>query len=437
MNANPKGAVIDPTGLVQCCRPEGSGPRVFDPVKLRRDFPILEQAIHGDKKLAYLDNAATTQKPASVVCALCDYYQLCNANVHRSLHYLAEQATKRFEAARKSVARFIHAPDIKSIIFTRGTTESINVVAHGWGRKFLKEGDEIVLTEMEHHSNLIPWQQVAAATGAKLRFVPVLEDGTLDLADYRNLLSRRVQLVAFAHASNVLGTVNPVKQMTAEAHAAGALVLVDAAQSAPQRTVDVQDIGCDFLAFSGHKMMAPTGIGVLYGRTELLYEMDPFMFGGEMISRVTYDSATWADLPQKFEAGTPNIGGAIGLGAAVEYLESLGMDKVAAYEQELTQYTIQTLERIPGLRVFGHAPDRGGAVSFEVEGVHPHDLAQFVDRDGVAIRAGHLCAQPLMNKLGVPAVSRASVYVYNLREEVDRLATAILKAKEFFAHGIR
>ncbi len=435
MNGKTQGAGVGPTGLVLCCRPEGPGLREFDPVRLRRDFPILEQTIHGDKKLAYLDNAATTQKPASVVCALCDYYQLCNANVHRSIHYLAEQATQRFEDSRKAVARFIHAPDTKNIIYTRGTTESINIVAQGWGRKFLKSGDEIISTEMEHHSNLVPWQIVAQATGAKLRLVPVREDGTLDLDAWRGMLSGRTKLAAFTHVSNVLGTVNPVKEMIADARRAGAVTVVDGAQSVPQRATDVQDLGCDFLAFSGHKMLGPTGIGVLYGCTELLEAMDPVVFGGEMISKVTYESATWADLPQKFEAGTPPIGGAIALGAAVEYLESLGMDKVAAYEKELAAYTMKKLGEIPGLRIFGHAPERGGAISFEVDGVHPHDLAQFVDRDGVAIRAGHLCAQPLMRKLGVPAVSRASVYLYNLKDEIDRLAAAILKAKEFFAHG--
>lgn len=429
-------AKVNPAGLVMCSRPS-TGPREFDPVKIRRDFPILEQTIHGDKKLAYLDNAATTQKPAAVVCALCDYYQLCNANVHRSIHYLAEQATQRFEEARQKVARFIGSPSERTVIFTRGTTESINLVAHGWGRKFLKAGDEIVLTEMEHHSNLVPWQMAAQAAGAKLRFVPVCEDGTLDLDAYRRLLSKRVKLVAFAQASNVLGTVNPVKRMIADAHAAGAVALVDAAQSVPHRRVNVQDLDADFLAFSGHKMCAPTGVGVLYGRESLLAEMDPFMTGGEMIAKVTYESATWADLPQKFEAGTPNIASAIGLGAAVDYLEALGMDKVAAYERELADHTIGALEAIPGVRIFGRAPERGGAVSFEVEGVHPHDLAQFVDREGVAIRAGHLCAQPLMRKLGVPAVSRASVYIYNLKDEIDRLAAAVVKAKDYFAHGTR
>jgi cysteine desulfurase / selenocysteine lyase len=428
---------IGPTGLVMCQRPGERGPREFDPAKLRRDFPILEQTIHGNKKLAYLDNAATTQKPADVVCALCDYYQLCNANVHRSIHYLAEQATQRFEEARGKVARFIGASSTRSIIFTRGTTEGINLVANGWGRKFLKSGDEIIVTEMEHHSNLVPWQLVAKSAGAKLRFVPVSDDGTLDLNVFHKLLSKRTKLVAFTHVSNVLGTVNPAKQMVAGAHAAGALALVDGAQSVPHRATDVQDIGADFLAFSGHKMCGPTGIGVLYGREELLADMDPFMGGGEMISKVTYETATWAELPQKFEAGTPNIAGAVGLGAAVDYLQALGMDKIEAYEQELTLYAMRRLLEIQGLRIFGRAPERGGAISFEVDGIHPHDLAQFVDREGIAIRAGHMCCQPLMGKLDVPAVSRASVYLYNLREEIDRLVESIEKAKGYFLRGTR
>ena len=416
---------------------QSSGP-VFDPVKIRADFPILNQLIHEKKQLAYLDNAATTQKPAVVVCGLCDYYQAFNANVHRSLHYLAEQATQRFEDARKKVGSFIGAPNTRSVIFTRGTTEGLNRVAWSWGRKFLCPGDEIVLTEMEHHSNLVPWQLVAKEKGAVLRFVPVLTDGTLDQEVYARLLaSGRVKLAAFTHISNVLGTVNPVKEMTAAAHKAGAVVLVDAAQSVPNRAVNVVDIGCDFMAFSGHKMLAPTGIGILYGREALLESMDPFMAGGEMINRVDLDHSTWADLPQKFEAGTPSIAGAIGMGTAVTYLSKIGMDVIEAHERRLTQYTLNRLEQVPGVRVFGHAQDRSGAVSFEVEGVHPHDMAQFADREGVAIRAGHLCAQPLMRRLGVPAVNRASVYLYNMESEIDQLAAAVLKAKEFFAHGTR
>lgn len=409
----------------------------LDPAKIREDFPILNLTVHGGKKLAYLDNAATTQKPAKVVCSLCDYYQAFNANVHRSLHYLAEQATQRFEEARRKVVKFVGAASEREIVFTRGTTESINLVAYGWGRKFLNAGDEIVLTEMEHHSNLVPWQLLAKEKGAALHFVPVFDDGTLDLSAYHNLLSRRVKLVAFTHVSNVLGTVNPVRSMAAEARDAGAVVLVDAAQSVPNRPVDVKEIGCDFLAFSGHKMIGPTGIGVLYGREELLQKMDPFMAGGEMINKVYTDHSTWAELPQKFEAGTPSISSAIGLGIAIDYLTAIGLDRINAYEQELTRYALRTLAQIPGVKIFGHAPERGGAVSFDVEGIHPHDMAQFADREGVAIRAGHLCAQPLMRRLGVPAVNRASVYFYNLKTEIDQLAEAIVKAKGYFAHGTR
>ena len=409
----------------------------FDPVELRADFPILNQRIYGDKPLAYLDNAATTQKPAAVVCALCDYYQAYNANVHRSLHYLAGQATQLFEEARQKVRAFIHAPSERNVVFTRGTTESINLVVQSWGRKFLGRGDEIVLTEIEHHSNLVPWQILAKEKGATLKFVPMLDDGTLDLDAYRKLLTPRVKLVSFAHISNVLGTVNPAKQIIADAHAVGAVVVVDGAQSVPNMPVDVRDLGCDFLAFSGHKMLGPTGIGVLYGKEKLLEEMDPFMAGGEMISKVFYDHATWADLPQKFEAGTPNIAGSIGLGTAIDYLTRIGMNHVHRYEKELTVYAIDRLSAVSGLRIFGRAKERSGAISFELEGIHPHDLAQFVDQEGIAIRAGHLCAQPLMQKLGVPAVSRASLYFYNLPEEIDRLVAAIEKAKGFFLHGTR
>lgn len=409
----------------------------FDPRKLRGDFPILNTTMYGSKKLVYLDNAATTQKPAPMVCAMCDYYQAFNANVHRSLHFLGGQATQRFEEARKKVARFIGASGEREVVFTRGTTESINLVAHGWGRKFIKSGDEIVLTEMEHHSNLIPWQLLAREKGAVLRFIPVKEDGTLDLLEYRRLLSAKVRLVAISHVSNVLGTVNPVRQIIDGAHAVGAVTLVDAAQSVPGRPVNVADLDCDFLAFSGHKMLAPTGIGILYGKEAVLSEMDPFMGGGEMISRVEFDSATWAEIPQKFEAGTPPIAGAVGLGAAIDYLVQVGMANIEAYDGELTRYALDRLAVVPGLRIFGSAPERSSAISFEVEGIHPHDLAQFLDTQGVAIRAGHMCAQPLLRKLGVAAVSRASFYFYNLPEEADLLVEAILKARDYFNHGTR
>jgi cysteine desulfurase/selenocysteine lyase len=419
----------------KCLGVADMGETGFDVAKIRQDFPILNRRIHKDKPLAYLDNAATTQKPSVVVCALCDYYQICNANVHRSLHLLADEATQHFEEARRKVVQFIHARNEKEIIYTRGTTESINLVAYSWGRKHIKAGDEIILTEMEHHSNLVPWQILAKEKNAVLRFIPVLEDGTLDMKMYHQLLNPKVKLVGVVHISNVLGTINPIHEIIADAHRIGALVLVDGAQSVPHMPIDVQEIDCDFLAFSGHKMMAPTGVGVLYGKESVLETMDPFMGGGEMINKVTLEGSTWADLPLKFEAGTPHISGAIGLGAAINYLMNVGMKQVEKYEHELTRYTLEKLSPIPGLKIYGHAPERSGAISFVLNDVHPHDLAQFVDQAGVAIRAGHMCAQPLMRKLGVPAVSRASLYVYNLPCEIDQLVDAIYKAKEYFSHG--
>ncbi|MBU0678288.1 MAG: cysteine desulfurase [Verrucomicrobia bacterium] len=399
---------------------------------LRFQFPILAQKIHGDKRLAYLDNAATTQKPQPVICALCEYYEFCNSNVHRALHELAERATEQYDESRRKVARFIGAGQEESVVFTRGTTESINLVAYAWGRKFIEEGDVILLTEMEHHSNIIPWQILAREKGAKLVYVPVLDDGSLDIEAFHRSLSSKVKLFAVTHMSNVLGTINPVKELADAARAAGARVLVDGAQSAPHMPIDVQDLGVDFFAFSGHKMCAPTGIGALYARRELLEDMDPFMGGGEMINRVSLDDATWAEVPHKFEAGTPNISGAVGLGVAVDFLANLGMDKILEHDRRLTAYTIEKLSAIEGIKIFGKAPERGGAISFEVAGIHPHDLSQLVDREGVAIRAGHMCAQPLMKRLGVGAVSRASVYLYNVEEDVDQLVYAIGKAKDFF-----
>ena len=407
----------------------------FDPRTIRRDFPVLQQTVRG-KPLTYLDNAATTQKPSEVIQAVCQYYGTCNANVHRAFHFLAEEATRRYEEVRKLVAAFVGAGSAREIVFTRGTTEGLNLVAHAWARKFLRAGDAILLTEMEHHSNLIPWQLAARATGATLRVVPVQPDGTLDLDGlHRHLADGAVKLVTVTQMSNVLGTVNPVRDLAAAAHAAGALVLVDGAQSVPHLPVSVREIGCDFLAFSGHKMCGPTGIGVLYARAELLEAMDPFQAGGEMIDHVDLESATWAEIPHKFEAGTPNVSSAIGLGAAVEYLNRLGREALAAYEADLTRTAVEALRAVPGVRVFGDAPERGGAVSFDVDGVHPHDLAQFLDGDGIAIRAGHLCCQPLMRRLGVPAVNRASLAFYNLREEVDHLAAAIGRARAYFGHG--
>jgi len=414
---------------------QAQAPAAFDVEQVRGDFPILAEHVHEGKPLIYLDNAATTQKPRAVIDALAAYYERANSNVHRALHQLAVRATGGYEAVRKKVADFINAPDESGIIYTRGTTEGINLVAHSWGRKFVGEGDEIILTEMEHHSNLIPWQLLAREKGAKLRFVPVREDGTLDLEVYRTLLGLRTRLVAVSQMSNVLGTINPVKEIIELAHEHGARVVVDAAQSVPHMPVDVQALGCDFLAFSGHKMCGPTGIGVLYVRDAELEKMEPFQGGGEMIEKVRLESATWAEPPHKFEAGTPNIAGVFGLGAAIDFLSSIGMDAIRAYEVDLTRYMLEQLKTIPGLKVFGHAPERGGAVAFELPGVHPHDIAQFVDREGVAIRAGHHCAQPLMRKLGVVATARASIYFYNLPREVDTLVKALVSTKGFFGHA--
>lgn len=406
----------------------------LDPVAVRRDFPVLNQTIRG-KPLIYLDHAATSQKPASVIRGECEYYGTCNANVHRAIHYMAEEATRRYEEVRRDLARFLGAPDPRGVIFTRGTTESINLVAHSWGRAFVHAGDVLVLTEMEHHSNLIPWQQLAAERSASLRFIGVRDDGTLDLNDLDRLLEGRVKLVAVTHMSNVLGTVNPIAELARRAHAAGALLLVDAAQSVPHFPVSFEALGCDFLALSGHKMCGPTGTGALVARPEWLDRMPPFMSGGEMIARVDLDRATWAELPHKFEAGTPNIAGVIGWGAALQYLDALGMEAIATYEEELTTYAIKVLDGIPGLRLHGRAPQRGGALSFSIDHVHPHDLAQLLDRDGIAIRAGHLCAQPLMRRLGVPAVNRASLAFYNLKTEIDVLARSIEAAQRYFGHG--
>lgn len=408
----------------------------LDPHQVRWDFPILHQLVHDDKRLAYLDNAATTQKPVEVIDALEQYYEAYNSNVHRAIHVLGEQATAAYEDARQSVAALLNAPATEGVIFTRNTTESINLVAQSWARRALQAGDEIILSVMEHHSNLVPWQLVAAQTGAQVKFVGLREDGSLDLEAYHDLLGPRTKLVALTHMSNILGTINPIRDLVAAAHDAGALFLVDGAQSVPHFPVDVQALDCDFLAFSGHKMCGPTGIGVLYGKPALLEAMDPFLGGGEMIHKVTLEGATWADLPHKFEAGTPNIAGAIGLGAAIEYLTHHGLDQIGQHDQELTRYALPRLAEVPGLRVLGHAAQRGGVISFLMDGMHPHDISQLVDREGVAVRAGHGCAQPLMRLLGVPAVTRASFYLYTVEEDIDQLVGALHKARDFFGHGL-
>lgn len=404
---------------------------MLDPYRIRTDFPILSREVNG-KPLVYLDSTATTQKPTAVLEAMRKYYEHSNANVHRGTYTLAQEATEAYEATRSKVARFIHAPSDSGVIFTRNTTEAINLVAQAWGRANLHAGDEIILTEMEHHSNLIPWQMVARERGAVLKFLHVMDDGTLDVGEVDTLLSDRTKLVGLVHVSNVLGTINPVKEIAKRAHAAGARILVDGAQSVPHMPVDVKDIDCDFFAFSGHKMLGPTGIGVLYGKPKILDAMPPFLGGGEMIREVQLDWSTYNDIPWKFEAGTPNIGGAIGLGAAIDYLDAVGMGEVRAHEERITAKALAALRDIEGLEVFG--PEvRGGVVSFAMRGVHPHDIATILDQDGVEIRAGHHCAQPLMRRLNVVATARASFYIYNTESEIEVLVESLKKVKEVFA----
>ncbi len=407
----------------------------IDVEAIRKDFPILSRTVHG-RPLVYLDNAATTQKPQTVLDALVHYYQNYNANIHRGLHTLSEEATARYEEVRVKTAQFINAPGYESIVFTRNATESINLVAHAWGRRNLKAGDEIVSTVMEHHSTLIPWQLLAKATGAQLRFVDIDDDGRLVWNDVKRLIGDKTRLVAVTQMSNVLGTINPVREIAELAHRHGALVLVDGAQSVPHMPVDVTELDCDFLAFSAHKMLGPTGVGVLYARPGLLKEMDPFLGGGEMISRVTLEDATWNEVPWKFEAGTPNIADVIAFGAAIEYLQGLGMEAVRAHERELAAYALDSLAMIPGLVVYGpNDPDiRGGVLAFNYGDLHPHDLGQVLDyQHSVAVRAGHHCAQPLMRRLGCVATARASFYVYNTKEEIDVLVEGVRDAVRFFS----
>jgi len=400
---------------------------------VRRDFPVLSRIVNG-RPLVYLDNAATSQKPRPVIRAISDYYESYNANVHRGLHTLSEEATAAYEGARAKIARFIGAPDPACLIFTRNTTEAINLVAYAWGRKNLHPGDAIVATRMEHHSNLVPWQMLASETGADLRFVELTQDGQLDLESLDAALAGGARLVAFTQMSNVLGTVNPAPEIVRRARRAGAVTLVDGAQGAAHMLVDVAALGCDFYAFSAHKMCGPTGIGALYGRRELLEAMDPFLGGGDMISHVWFDRATWNELPYKFEAGTPDIAGAIGFGAAVDYLSDLGMEAIHTYEQELTAYALEALEQIPDLTLYGPKDPglRGGLVSFNLTGVHPHDVSQILDAEGVAIRAGHHCCEPLMRLLKVPGTARASFYLYNTRDDIDALVRALTQVRKVF-----
>jgi cysteine desulfurase/selenocysteine lyase len=409
---------------------------VLDAVELeeiRDDFPVLRQKVHG-KPLIYFDNAATSQKPRVVIDALNDYYQRYNANVHRGIHALAERATREYERARQRIATFINAPAPETVIFTRGTTEAINLVAYSWARTNLKKGDEILTTWMEHHSNTVPWYQACEQTGAVIKRIELNTDGTLRLDDLDKLITDRTKLVAVMHASNVLGTINPVRQLADAAHKRGALILVDGAQSVPHMAVDVQALNADFFAFSGHKMCGPTASGILYGKRELLEAMPPFMGGGEMIKEVLADHARYNDLPYKFEAGTPNIAESIGLGVAVDYLERIGLDKIRQHEKEITGYALDRLRALVEVKLYGplDVEKRGGLVAFTFSDIHPHDLATFFDQEGVAIRAGHHCAMPLHKKLGLAATARASFYLYNTREEVDVFIAALLKAKKFF-----
>ena len=405
----------------------------FDVEAVRKDFPILSRQVHG-RPLVYFDNAATTQKPRQVIQSLVDYYENYNANIHRALHTLGEEATVAHEEARAKVARFIKSPaGAKSVVFTRNCTEALNLVVNAWGRKFLLPGDEIVLSVSEHHSNLIPWQLIAKEKGAVLRFIDIGEDGKLRRDQMEQLIGPKTRVVSLAHASNVLG-INPVREAAALAHQHGAIMIVDAAQSVPNMPVDVGELGCDFFAFSGHKMLGPTGIGVLWAKPELLEAMDPFLGGGEMISRVTLEDATWNEIPYKYEAGTPNIADAIALGAAVDYLEAIGLENVRKQEKLLVGYALEKLRELPEVVIYGpeSAEDRTGVVTFNYGDIHPHDLGQFLDRYGVAIRAGHHCAQPLMRRLDCVATARASFYLYNTKAEIDVLVDSLQAAGRYF-----
>jgi cysteine desulfurase / selenocysteine lyase len=400
--------------------------------KVRADFPILDQQVRG-QPLIYFDNAATTQKPRAVIETLRDYYERDNANVHRGLHELSSRATEAYERARHRVAEFIGAASEEEIVFTRGTTESINLVAQAWGGKFLRPGNVVLLTEMEHHSNLVPWQLIAEKTGAELRFVPVLDDGTLALDQLSSLLTSEVKMFAFTHISNSLGTINPVAELCARARAIGALTLVDLAQSVGHMPVDVRELGCDFAAFSGHKMAGPTGIGVLYGRREILETVPPWQGGGEMITSVTLQKTTFKRAPHRFEAGTPDIAGAIGLAAAIDYIERIGRAAIFEHDSRLTSHAMKRLAEIPGLRLLGPPAARGALVGFVMDSAHPHDVTTFADQRGLALRGGHHCNQPLMRRFGLPGTTRASFYFYNTLEEVDRMVEILSDAVRFFA----
>lgn len=404
----------------------------WDIEKIRNDFPVLSQTVNG-KPLVYLDNAASSQVPQSVIDRTSKYLAEEHSNIHRGVHYLSQHATTAYEAAREKVKRFINAPDANCCIFVRGTSEGINLVAYSYGKGFINEGDEIVISQMEHHSNIVPWQMVAEERGAKIRVIPMNERGELIIDEYENLLNERTKIVAVGHVSNALGTVNPVKEMIATAHKFGVPVCVDAAQSVPHFPVDVQDIDADFFIFSGHKMFGPTGSGVVYGKREWLDKMPPYQTGGSQIHTVTFEKTTYAPLPAKFEAGTPAIAAGIGLGAAIDYINEVGFEAAAAYEHELLEYATQRLSDIPEVKIVGTAAEKASVLSFEIEGIHPHDIGTILDQQGIAIRAGHHCAQPVMQFFDVPATARASFAFYNTREEVDKLVDAVQKVIEVFA----
>jgi cysteine desulfurase / selenocysteine lyase len=404
----------------------------FDVEQIRADFPILKQTVHG-RPLVYLDNAATSQKPKAVIDAISHYYMADNANVHRGVHELSQRSTHAYEGTRTKLKKLLNAPDPHELIFVRGTTEGLNLVAATYGRKNLKAGDEIVVSGLEHHSNIVPWQMLCEASGAKLKVIPVNDRGELLLDEYEKLLSERVKIVAVTHVSNALGTVVPVREIAAMAHRQGAVVVVDGAQSVPHMKVDVQALDCDFYALSGHKMFGPTGIGVLWGKAKLLKAMPPYQGGGDMIRTVTFEKTTYNTIPYKFEAGTPDIAGGIGLGAAIDYLDGIGMERIAAYEHELMVYGTEALQRVSGLRIIGTAKDKASVLSFVMEGIHPHDIGTVLDRQGIAVRTGHHCAQPVMERFGVPATTRASLAFYNTPGEIDALVAGLGKVKEIFS----
>ena len=404
----------------------------FDVARIREDFPILKQMVHG-RPLVYLDNAATSQKPQAVIDALVRYYTTNNSNVHRGVHTLSQQATDDYEAARSTIRRFINAADDLEIIFVRGTTEGINLVAQSFGRQNVQQGDEIIVSAMEHHSNIVPWQILCEEKGARLRVIPINDSGELLLDEYEGMLNQRTKLVSIVHVSNALGTVNPAKQIVDMAHSRGVPVLLDGAQAIPHWPVDVRDLGCDFYVFSGHKVYGPTGIGVLYGRAELLDAMPPYQGGGEMIKSVTFEKTLYNTLPHKFEAGTPNIAGSIGLGAALDYITGLGMDRIGAYEHQLLEYGTERLSGLSSVRLIGTAQERSGVLSFVMDGIHPHDIGTILDAEGIAVRTGHHCAQPVMERFGIPATVRASLAFYNTKEEIDALVRAIDRVIEVFS----